>query len=96
VTDPDEDWFDPDIAAMKLEYLEKSGLQVYRNYTRAFEEHAIKRFVEALNLEPLNLTDFRRLVALILSEEVRCPNLSCGVSLFSHLANVTAAFQSPW
>jgi hypothetical protein len=51
---------DPDIAAMKLEYLEKSGLQIYRNYTRAFEEHAIKRFVEALNLEPLNLTDFRR------------------------------------
>ena len=41
MTDPDEDWFDPDIAAMKLEYLEKSGLQVYRNYTRAFEEHAI-------------------------------------------------------
>jgi hypothetical protein len=71
VTEPDEDWFDPDIAAMKLEYFEKSGLQIYRNYTRAFEEHAIKRFVETLDLEPLNLTDFQGLVALILSEEVR-------------------------
>jgi hypothetical protein len=71
VTEPDEDWFDPDIAAMKLEYFEKSGLQIYRNYTRAFEEQAIKRFVEALDLEPLNLTDFKDLVALILSEEVR-------------------------
>ncbi len=48
---------------MKLEYFEKSGLQIYRNYTRAFEEHAIKRFVETLDLEPLNLTDFQGLVA---------------------------------
>jgi hypothetical protein len=46
VTEPDEDWFDPDIAAMKLGYGEKAGLQIYRNYTRSFEEHAIKKFVE--------------------------------------------------
>ena len=46
MTEPDEDWFDPDIAAMKLGYGEKAGLQIYRNYTRSFEEHAIKKFVE--------------------------------------------------
>jgi hypothetical protein len=71
VTDPDEDWFDPDIAAMKLGYGEKAGLQIYRNYTRSFEEHAVKKFVEALDLEPLDLTDFQRLADLIAKEDVR-------------------------
>ena len=32
-----EDWFDDDIAAMELNYAEKSGLQIYRNYTKSFE-----------------------------------------------------------
>ena len=36
MTEPDEDWFDADIAAMKLGYGEKAGLQIYRNYTRSF------------------------------------------------------------
>jgi hypothetical protein len=71
VTEPDEHWFDPDIAALKLGYGEKAGLQIYRNYTRSFEEHAIKMFVEALDLEPLDLTDFQRLADLIAKEDVR-------------------------
>jgi len=32
------DW-DPDIAALKLSDVEKDGLQVHRNYSRAFEKH---------------------------------------------------------
>jgi hypothetical protein len=48
--DPDENWIDPDIAAMNLSYGEKAGLQIYRNYTRSFEEHAVKRFVETIIL----------------------------------------------
>jgi len=36
VIEPDEDWFDPDIAATNLGYGEKAGLQTYRNYTRSF------------------------------------------------------------
>jgi hypothetical protein len=71
VTEPDEDWFDPDIASMKLGYGEKAGLQIYRNYTQSFEEHDIKKFVEALDLEPLDLTDFQRLADLIAKEDVR-------------------------
>jgi hypothetical protein len=71
VTQTDKDEFDPDISAMKLDYLEKMGLQLYRNYTRAFEEHAIKRFVETIDLETLDLTDFQRLAGLIVKEEAR-------------------------
>lgn len=71
MTVPDEDWFDPDIAAMKLEYGEKAGLQIYRNYTRSFEEHAIKRFVESIDIEPLDLTNFENLVALVVNEDAR-------------------------
>jgi len=36
------DW-DPDIAALKLSDVEKNGLQVHRNYSRAFEKHRNKR-----------------------------------------------------
>ena len=80
-TEPNESWVDPDIAAMKLGHDEKAGLQVYRNYTHFFEEHALKQFVEALNLEPLDLTDFRRLVGLIVKEDVRfLPVIVCAFS----------------
>jgi hypothetical protein len=68
---PDEDWFDSDIAEMKLGYGEKAGLQIYRNYTRSFEKHAVKRFVESINLEALDLGNYQRLVDLIISEEAR-------------------------
>jgi len=37
------DW-DPDIARKRLSDGEKDGLQLYRNYSRAFEKHAIERF----------------------------------------------------
>jgi len=75
----DEDWFDPDIASMRLGYGEKAGLQIYRNYTRAFEENAIKPFVEALDSEQLDLTDLRKLLKLIPTEEPRfLPVIVCG------------------
>jgi hypothetical protein len=71
MSESDEDWFDADIAAMKLGYGEKAGLQIYRNYTEAFDEQAVKRFVQTIDLEPLNLTDFLHLVDLIIREEAR-------------------------
>lgn len=67
----DESWFDNDIAAMKLDYGEKAGLQIYRNYKRSFEEHAAKRFVEALDLETLDLDDLKRLLSLLTKEDAR-------------------------
>jgi hypothetical protein len=75
--EPDEDWFDSDIAEMKLGYGEKAGLQIYRNYTRSFEKHAVKRFVESINLETLDLGNYQRLVDLIASEEARYIPESC-------------------
>jgi hypothetical protein len=66
-----DDWIDADIAAMKLSYGEKAGLQIYRNYTRSFQQHAIQHFVQTLDLEPIDLDDFRRLTKIICSEEPR-------------------------
>jgi hypothetical protein len=71
VTQPDEEWFDPDIAAMELGYDEKAGLQIYRNYTRSFEKHAIKRFIETIDREELDLKDLNQLINLIAKEDAR-------------------------
>lgn len=67
----DETWLDPDIASMELSYPEKSGLQVYRNYTRAFEKHAIKVFIDTIDSEPIELDDLRRLFDQIRTEDPR-------------------------
>jgi hypothetical protein len=71
VTEPEDDWFDPDIAAMNLGYGEKAGLQIYRNYTRSFEEYAIRKFVETIDLEQLDLSNLQHLTKLIISEDER-------------------------
>lgn len=74
-----ESWFDPDIEAVELGYGEKAGLQIYRNYTRSFENHAIKCFREELDSEEIDLSDFRKLAALIAKEDVRfLPVVACG------------------
>ncbi|MEP9397746.1 hypothetical protein [Mesorhizobium sp. KR2-14] len=69
--DDNADWFDPDIAALSLDFGEKAGLQIYRNYTRSFEQHAIKRFVEVLNKEAIDLSQYEKLTSRIASEEGR-------------------------
>ena len=78
MTDKNEDWFDADIAEMDLGYGEKAGLQIYRNYTKSFEQHAIERFIETIDLETIDLSDFSRIVDLIIAEEARfLPIISC-------------------
>jgi hypothetical protein len=67
----DEDWIDPDIRAKDLEYGEKAGLQIYRNYTRQFEAAAIERFVAVIDQERLNLEDFSHLTTKIAAEDGR-------------------------
>src|SRR4051812_21559921 len=71
MTDNDESWFDPDIVAMSLGYGEKAGLQIYRNYTRSFEVHAIKKFKADIDGEELDLEELKRLIKLIATEDVR-------------------------
>ena len=74
----DENWFDSDIDAMELGWGEKAGLQIYRNYTKSFEAHALKRFAETLDREELDLSDLQRLVDSIVEEDLRfLPVIMC-------------------
>ena len=70
--------FDPDIARMNLSDGEKNGLQVYRNYSRAFEEHRTKQFAEAAHASPRALDDLSEVLKLISEEEPRTlPVIAC-------------------
>jgi len=62
---------DPDIAAMELNDGEKWGLQVYRNYSRAFGERRVMQFVERTSPFDAEVTVFNQIVALLATEEPR-------------------------
>ncbi len=66
-----DDFFDADIAALKLSHIEKNGLQVYRNYRRSFYEHATKEFVETLNSEKFDVTNLKLILNLVATEDVK-------------------------
>lgn len=79
MTKADESWFDTDIQLLDLEWGEKAGLQIYRNYTRSFEDHAISKFREALNREEIDLIDLKKLIELLGREDLRIlPVVTCG------------------
>lgn len=72
------DFHDPDIAAMELSEGEKDGLQVYRNYSRAFEQDREKRFSASLNTNAQAITDLETVLMLIAKEEPRSlPVIAC-------------------
>ncbi|BAQ79395.1 hypothetical protein [Pseudomonas sp. St29] len=72
------DFHDPDIAAMKLSKAEKDGLQVYRNYSRAFEQDREKRFSASLDTDAQVIADLETVLALIAREEPRSlPVIAC-------------------
>lgn len=62
---------DPDIAAMKLSDMEKNGLQVYRNYSRVFEQDRARHFSESVPANPQALADLSTILKLIAEEEPR-------------------------
>lgn len=62
---------DPDITAMQLSDGEKWGLQVYRNYSRAFGEHRVKEFVEQASPFEAEVKLFEKIAALVAIEEAR-------------------------
>ena len=64
------DW-DPDIAALTLSDGEKNGLQVFRNYSEAFEKHRLKLFSEEVNKADRSLEPLTRVHDLILVEDPR-------------------------
>jgi len=73
-----DDWTNTEIDALHLSEEEKAGLQVYRNYTKAFERYAIDVFVQELDKEDLDLTACKRVVRWITTEEPRVvPIVAC-------------------
>lgn len=75
----DEDWLDADIRALELSYGEKSGLHIHRNYTKAFEREAIKRFRLALAERSGDYAALGRLASLLVIEDIRLlPIIVCG------------------
>lgn len=64
-------WLDDDIASLKLGEAEKSGLQVYRNYQRAFEKQAIDDFRSKLFSAELDVGPLERVLEILAKEDVR-------------------------
>ena len=72
------DFWDPDIDAMNLSEIEKDGLQVYRNYTKAFEEHGRKLFAAEVNSRTFDVNSLASVVTLIAHEDARfVPVVAC-------------------
>ena len=70
--------WDKDIAEMPLSDGEKDGLQIYRNYTQAFDEHAEKEFSKLIDSEPFDSSELERILGLIAAEDARfLPVLAC-------------------
>lgn len=75
------DSWDPDIAALNLTDGEKNGLQVFRNYTRAFEKSAAERFVNESNSTEFDTSKLNGILDLIVAEDVRfLPVIACSFS----------------
>ncbi len=70
--------WDPDIAAMNLTDFEKEGLQVYRNYTLAFERKRQEQFATGVDAIPLDISALRRAMDLLVREDIRfIPVIAC-------------------
>lgn len=70
--------WDDDIAALELSDVEKNGLQMYRNYKRAFDEHAEREFAKEIDSEVFDTGPLEKVLALITGEDVRfLPVIAC-------------------
>lgn len=72
------DFWNPDIAALDLSEVEKNGLQVFRNYTIAFEKRAAEHFVTESNRSKYDTAQLDGILNLIVTEDVRfLPVIAC-------------------
>ena len=72
------DSWDLDIAALNLTDVEKNGLQVFRNYTKAFEKSAAARFVSESNSVQYDTSKLDGVLSLLVEEDVRfLPVIAC-------------------
>ncbi|OCY31909.1 hypothetical protein BFR75_08590 [Acinetobacter pittii] len=64
--------YDKDIELLNLNDIEKNGLQIYRNYTRAFKEQRIKDFIhECDKKEYEGLKKLEQVLGLIIKEDMK-------------------------
>jgi hypothetical protein len=63
--------WDEDIAGLKLSDTEKDGLQVFRNYSKAVDNHRIAEFIRELDATTIDIEPFKQLNHLVLTEDVR-------------------------
>jgi hypothetical protein len=69
---------DADIAAMELDVLEKTMLQIYWNYSVAFERHKGQLFSAEIDADGYPLDNIKRIALLLEQEEARAiPILFC-------------------
>lgn len=70
--------WDDDIAELDMSDVEKNGLQVYRNYTKAFERDQAKKFAIAVNSECHDVSRFKKVCDAIASDDERLvPVIAC-------------------
>lgn len=71
-------FWDADISALNLTPEEKNGLQVFRNYSAAFDRRRAAQFIENLDAQPIDISDLERVVGHVLNEESRMlPVIAC-------------------
>lgn len=74
---PTSAW-DRDIDLMDLSDIEKNGLQVYRNYNRAFERERQEQFARGADAIPFDVSELRRAMSLLVREDIRfIPVIAC-------------------
>lgn len=74
-------FWDVDIAALKLSDEEKNGLQVFRNYTKAFEKKAAEHFVCESDSNSYNTNVLNGILLLVGAEDIRfLPVIVCSFS----------------
>jgi hypothetical protein len=70
--------WDTDIAALNLADVEKNGLQIFRNYTKAFEKGAAERFVRESNSAEYDTSKLDGILNLVVAEDFRfLPVIAC-------------------
>ena len=70
--------WDEDIAALNMSDVEKNGLQIYRNYTKAFEREQAKKFAAEVDAESHEVSRLDKVCHAIASDDERLiPVIAC-------------------
>ena len=69
---------DDDIAALSMSDVEKNGLQIYRNYSRAFENDLRNKFVAGVDKTKVDIEQLKSVMELVATDDIRfVPVIAC-------------------